>query len=55
MLDRGPFVDPDLEESEAVEEVQSDSHHCDVALRKIVSRALAEVPKDSLAPVGLGK
>ena len=31
---------------EAVEDVQSDSHHCDVALRKIVSRALADVPKE---------
>ena len=31
---------------EAVEEVQSDGHTCDVALRKIVTRALADVPKD---------
>ncbi|CAE7242535.1 unnamed protein product, partial [Symbiodinium pilosum] len=31
---------------EAVEEVQSDSHTCDVALRKIVTRALADVPKE---------
>ena len=36
-----------MQESVAVEEVQSDSHNCDVALRKIVTRALAGVPKES--------
>ena len=40
------FWRPVPELPEAVEETQSDSHHCDVALRKIVSRALADVPKE---------
>ena len=30
-----------------MEDVQSDGHNCDVALRKIVTRALAGVPKES--------
>ena len=29
-----------------MDEVQSDSHNCDVALRKVVTGALAGVPKD---------
>lgn len=36
-----------MQESVAVEDVQSDGHNCDVALRKIVTRALAGVPKES--------
>lgn len=36
-----------MQESVAVEEVQSDGHNCDVALRKIVTRALAGIPKES--------
>ena len=43
---RPDFWRPVPELPEAVEETQSDSHHCDVALRKIVSRALADVPKE---------
>ena len=38
---------PWMKETIALEEVQSDSHHCDVALRKIVSRALTGIPKVS--------
>ena len=36
-----------MQESVAVEDVQSDGHNCDVALRKIVTQALAGVPKES--------
>ncbi|CAJ1365384.1 unnamed protein product [Effrenium voratum] len=40
------FWKPVPAEEGPAEEVQSESHQCDVALRKVVTRALAEVPKE---------
>jgi len=37
-------VPEEIEQDHA--EVQSDAHECDVALRRVVSRALASIPRD---------
>jgi len=39
-----PLVPEEIEQDHA--EVQSDAHECDVALRRVVSRALASIPRD---------